>query len=143
MLNSIEILPAQFSRLNRRGLTEQDATPRRSQPVTEQLNAGALDSYRPFCKPSEIFWTFSISLKLFFCRFFSNFQVVYVGKFRLLEITENWISLYFSSLGFGQTSPRGFFSSLLCEKFSEEHCFVVLIPNPQTLVGFSFSIMVC
>ena len=59
-LYSIGTSPARFSRLSRRGVREQDATLCRAQPVTDQLDACSLDSYRTFCKTSEIFWTFSI-----------------------------------------------------------------------------------
>ena len=46
----------------KRGVKEQDSSPRRIQPVTDQLDAGALEFYRPYCKQLEICWTFSITL---------------------------------------------------------------------------------
>ena len=39
--------------------------PPRAYPVVDQVEAGALDSCRPFCITSEIFWTFSICKDLY------------------------------------------------------------------------------
>ena len=51
----LTLVSTAYFRLTRRGVKEKDRTLRRVYRPTDWLDAGALDSYRPSCKTSEMF----------------------------------------------------------------------------------------